>query len=128
MIKFLLKGLFRDRNRSILPLIVVITGVFLTVTLNCWITGILGEVVDMNANFTTGHVKVTTRSYAKHPDLISNDLAVMNATDLINHLRTRYNSMEWVERINFGGLIDIAGKNGETRAQGPAAGQAFDLI
>jgi putative ABC transport system permease protein len=128
MIKFLLKGILRDRNRSILPVIVVTIGVFLTVMLNCWITGILSDIVDMNAAFTTGHVKVMTRAYAKHPEMISNDLALTNVHDLMNNLNTKYPSMEWVERINFGGLIDIAGKNGETRAQGPAAGQAFDLI
>lgn len=128
MIKFLLKGILRDRNRSMLPVIVVIIGVFLTVMLSCWINGIMGDIVDMSANFTTGHVKIMTRAYAKNADLIPNDLALMNVNELVNKLDTSYPSMEWVERIKFGGLIDIAGKNGETRAQGPAAGQAFDLI
>jgi putative ABC transport system permease protein len=111
-----------------LPVIVVIVGVFLTVMLNCWITGIMGDIVDASANFTTGHVKIMTRSYAKTADLIPNDLALMNVSKLINQLEIKYPTMEWVERIRFGGLIDIAGANGETRAQGPAAGQAFDLI
>jgi len=128
MIRFLLKGILRDRNRSMLPVIVVIIGVFLTVMLSCWITGIMGDIVDMNANFTTGHVKIMTRTYAKNSDLIPNDLALMNVSELINQLDSKYPSMEWVERIRFGGLIDIAGENGETRAQGPAAGQAFDLL
>lgn len=128
MIKFLLKGILRDRNRSMLPVIVIIIGVFLTVMLNCWITGIMGDIVDTNANFTTGHVKIMTRAYARNSELIPNDLALVNVTEMINHLSTKYPSMDWVERIQFGGLIDIAGKDGETRAQGPAAGQAFDLI
>ena len=128
MIKFLFKGILRDRNRSMLPVIVVIIGVFLTVMLNCWITGIMGDIVDMNANFTTGHVKIMTRAYARNAEMISNDLALMGVSELIDHLNKKYPSMEWVERIRFGGLIDIAGKNGETRAQGPAAGQAFDLL
>lgn len=36
--------------------------------------------------------------------------------------------MEWVKRINFGGLLDIPDKNGETRAQCPAVGRAVDLL
>jgi putative ABC transport system permease protein len=36
--------------------------------------------------------------------------------------------MEWVERIQFGGLLDVPDENGETRAQGPAAGKAIDLF
>ena len=128
MIKFLLKGILRDRNRSLLPVIVVIIGVFLTVMLDCWITGIMGDIVDMNAKFNTGHVRIMTRAYAKNSDQIPNDLALMNVSELINQLNSKYPEMEWVERIRFGGLIDIADKNGETRAQGPAAGQAFDLL
>jgi putative ABC transport system permease protein len=128
MIKFLVKGILRDRNRSVLPVIVVIIGVSLTVMLSCWMTGILGDIVDMNANFTTGHVKIMTRAYAKNADLIPNDLALMNVSKLIKQLNDKYPSMEWVERTRFGGLIDIAGENGETRAQGPASGQSFDLL
>jgi putative ABC transport system permease protein len=36
--------------------------------------------------------------------------------------------MEWVERIKFGGLIDVPDEEGETRSQGPAAGMALDLL
>ena len=35
--------------------------------------------------------------------------------------------MEWVSRIQFGGLLDVPDKNGETRAQGAAVAKAIDF-
>ena len=46
MIRFLFKGLLRDRNRSLLPILVVTAGVMLTVFLHCYITGILGDMIE----------------------------------------------------------------------------------
>jgi putative ABC transport system permease protein len=36
--------------------------------------------------------------------------------------------MIWTPRIQFGGLLDIPDKDGETRAQGPVMGMALDLF
>ena len=36
--------------------------------------------------------------------------------------------MDWVQRIRFGGLIDVPDENGETKTQGTALGVAYDLI
>ena len=58
MIRFLLKGFLRDRHRSLLPIIVVAIGVMLTVVFQSWLTGVLGDSIEFNARFTTGHVKV----------------------------------------------------------------------
>jgi putative ABC transport system permease protein len=38
-----------------------------------------------------------------------------------------YPEMEWVSRIQFGGLLDVPDKNGETRAQGAAVAKAIDF-
>ena len=111
-----------------LPVIVVSLGVFLTVVMSGWITGIFTDIVAMSANFSTGHVKVMTRVYAENQQQIPNDLALMDVEELIGNLETDYPEMEWVKRINFGGLLDVPDENGETRAQGPAAGRAIDLL
>lgn len=128
MIKFLLKGILRDRSRSLLPIIVTTIGVFLTVVLTCWITGVLGDVVNMNARFNTGHVKVMTRAYQENIAQTPNDLALLDIAEYIETLKKDYPDMNWAPRIRFGGLIDVPDANGETRAQGPAAGQAYDLL
>lgn len=128
MIRFLLKGILNDKSRSVLPVIVVSIGVALTVLLNCWLNGVMGESVVMNANFSTGHVKVMTRAYAEEAEQMPNDLAVLGVDSLVQHLETAYPDVDWVKRIRFGGLIDFPDENGETRAQGPAVGWAIDLL
>lgn len=128
MIKFLFKGILRDRSRSLLPIIVISLGVFLTVFMSGWMKGIFSDMIDMNANYTTGHVKIMTRSYAENENQLPNDLALMDVEELMENLNSDYPDMEWVKRISFGGLLDVPDENGETRAQGPAAGKAIDLL
>lgn len=128
MIKFILKGILRDKSRSLLPIIVISLGVFLTVLMSAWMKGIFSDMIDMNAKFTTGHVKIMSRSYAENVNQMPNDLALMDVEELIGNLNSDYQDMEWVKRISFGGLLDVPDSNGETRAQGPAAGKAVDLL
>lgn len=128
MIRFLFKGLFRDRNRSLLPILVVTAGVLLTVFLFCYISGILGDMLEFSANYSSGHVKIMTRSYAENKKQVPNDLALIEVSDLINNLQKDYPTMEFVQRINFGGLIDSPDETGETKKQGIVAGIASDLI
>ncbi len=128
MIKFLLKGILRDRHRSLFPIIIVTAGVLLTVVMHCWLTGILGDMIDLNARFNTGHVKVMTRAYAENADQMPNDLALLGVTDLIENLNQQFPEMTWVQRIRFGGLLDVPDDQGETKAQGPAFGLAVDLF
>lgn len=128
MIKFIFTGILRDRSRSLLPVIVVSLGVFLTVFLSGWMSGIFTDMIDMNANFSTGHVKIMTQAYAENENQVPNDLAILEVDELINDVSTDYPNIEWVKRINFGGLLDVPDDNGETRAQGPAFGRAVDLL
>ncbi|MCA9735527.1 FtsX-like permease family protein [candidate division KSB1 bacterium] len=128
MIKFLLKGVLRDSHRSRFPLITVALGVFLTVLGHSWLTGVMGDMIDFNAKYATGHVKIMSRAYAENIDQRPNDLALMGVTSLIDSLKRVYPDMQWVQRIQFGGLVDIPDKNGETRSQGPAFGLAVDLL
>lgn len=128
MIKFLLKGILRDRQRSLFPIIIVTAGVLLTVVMHCWLTGILGDMIDLNARFTTGHVKVMTRAYAENAEQMPNDLALLGVTEMVKKLKEQFPAMTWVQRIRFGGLLDVPDEQGETRAQGPAFGLAVDLF
>jgi len=128
MIKFIAKGILRDKSRSLLPIVVVSLGVLLTVFLSGWVTGVFGDMIDMNARFTTGHVKIMTRAYAANQNQKPNDLALLGTSELMDNLKEDYPDMKWVERINFGGLLDVPDEKGETRGQAPAAGQAVDLL
>lgn len=128
MIRFLLKGLIRDKSRSRLPAIVVTLGVTLTVLLHSYINGFMGDVIEMNAKFSNGHLKVMTKAYADNINQIPNDLALTGVNSLLSKLNRLFPENEWSPRIHFGGLIDAPDKNGETRSQGPAKGIGMDLL
>jgi len=128
MIRFLIKGLLRDQHRSLFPVIVVALGVMLTVLMYCWITGILGDFIDSNARFLTGHVKVMTRAYRENIDQMPIDLALLDTDQLMTKLSSDFPDLQWVERIRFGGLLDAPDEYGETRTQGPTIGLAVDLL
>jgi putative ABC transport system permease protein len=128
MIKFLLKGLIRDSSRSRLPIIVVMTGVALTVLMHAYITGIMGDTIDVNARFFTGHLKVMTRAYSENADQVPNDLALTGVDSLVHSLKEEFPFVEWSSRIHFGGLLDVPDEEGETRSQGPVIGMGVDLL
>jgi len=128
MIRFLLKGILRDKSRSLLPAIVVALGVFLTVFMSGFFKGIMTDMIDMNAKFSTGDVKVVTRAYSENEDQSPIDLALLGVDELKKQLQQEYPDMTWVERIKTGGLLDVPDENGETRVQGPAVATAVDLL
>jgi len=128
MIRFLLKGILRDKQRSLLPVMIVSIGVMLTVFLFCWLRGILNDSIELNARFNAGHVKIMSASYAKNVDQIPNDLALTNVDSLMIKLKQAFPEMKWGQRIHFAGLIDVPDSNGETRIQGPAVGFGIDLL
>jgi len=128
MIRFLFKGLIRDRQKSLLPAIVVAAGVSLTVLMVCYLTGVMGDFADFSAKFSTGHVKIMTRAYADNMNQMPTDLALVNVSEVINNIKRDYPDMEWVIRTQFGGLLDAPDENGETRSQGPAMAIAIDML
>ena len=128
MIRFLLKGLLRDRHRSVLPVLVVAIGVMLTVVFQSWLTGVIGDSIEFNARFSTGHVKVMTTAYADNINQMPNDLAILNSDSLCNILRHDFPTMDWIERIHFAGLIDVPDEKGDTKTQGNVMGFGVDLF
>jgi putative ABC transport system permease protein len=100
----------------------------LTILLTTWITGVLGDSINLNAKLATGHLKVVTRAYRENMDQLPVDLALTGTDELIKNLRTDFPSVSWVERIEFGGLLDLPDENNETKSQGPFAGIAADLF
>jgi putative ABC transport system permease protein len=128
MIKFLLIGLLRDKSRSRVPVLIVALGVMLCVFLHAYITGIMGDSIELNAKMSLGHVKVVSKAYAEDISQMPVDLALTGTGALAEELKQKFPEVTWVERIQFGGLIDVPDKNGETRSQGPAMGMGVDLF
>ncbi len=128
MIKFLLKGLLRDRSRSLLPIIVVSLGVMMTVFLQAYMSGIFADSIETTAKFSSGHVKVMTYAYKENQSQLPNDYAIIGINDLMKKLKTEYPEMTWTDRIQFGGLLDAPDSEGLTRSQGNVMGLGIHLI
>ncbi len=128
MIKFLFKGLMRDKSRSRMPIIIVAIGVMLSVFLHAYINGLLNDSVEVNAKLTLGHVKVITKAYSDNISQMPIDLAIVGTESLTDELKKNFPGVTWVERIQFGGLIDKPDDNGETISQGTAMGFGIDMF
>ncbi len=128
MIRFLWKGLIRDRSRSLFPMLIVMAGASLTVLLYCWIGGVQNDMIWSYAAFQSGHVKIMTRAYAKQVDQLPNDLALMGVDTLMQTLQKDDPQMIWLPRIRFGGLLDIPDENKETKSQAPVMGLGVRLL
>ncbi len=128
MIKFLIKGVLRDRARSLFPVLTVTAGVFLSVVGFSWINGIQSNWVEVTAKYNTGHLRVMSRAYADEVEQVPNDLAYIGVDRLLDNLRQDFPELTWTPRIKFGGLLDIPDENGETKVQGPCMGMALDLL
>ena len=128
MIRFLLKGIFRDRSRSLFPIITVSLGVAVTIIFYCEFTGFMNGAINSNAKFDTGHVKVVTRAYKEYISQKPLDLCITEESTLKKLLEQEYPEYKWSSRIQFGGLLDIPDENGETDSQTQCMGMSFDLI
>lgn len=128
MLKFLTKGLIRDRSRSLFPILIISSGVMLTVLFYSWINGYGLMLIEDNARFETGHVKIVTLAYNNMIDLKPYDLGMENVSDKIELLQQDYPQIHWQPRIYFGGLIDLPDSKGETLSQGEIIGFGVDLF
>lgn len=128
MIKFLIKGLLRDRSRSLFPVLTVSSGVFLAVVFYSFMNGVIADMINSTARYQTGHVKVMTQAYAEESNQTPNDLALTGINEITQTLKDNYPDMIWTARIKFGGLLDIPDEKGETKDQGPVTGLAIDLF
>ncbi len=127
MLEFIFKGIIRDRSRSLLPIILIATGVFVTSLYYSFIRGYERIAIQSSARYDTGHVKVITRAYAEELDQKPYDLGILGAEKLVSELKMKYPQMNWYERILFGGLVDVPDEEGETVEQGESAVMAVDL-
>jgi putative ABC transport system permease protein len=128
MIRFLMRGLVRDRARSLFPAITVIAGVALTVFLQTYLTGINSNMSDASSAFSTGHVKVVSRAAVKDGEQASNELALNHVAPLLAQARQEFPQLLWTPRIRFAGLLDIPDDKGVTKAQAPIFGFGVDLL
>ena len=127
MIKFIIKGILRDKSKSIIPIAVISVGVMVTVMMSGFLEGIFSDVINQNAKLDTGHVKIMTKPYAENKEQLPNDLALLEISELIDSLNLNYPDLIWTPRIKFGGIMDVPDASGNTKSQGPGMGLAMSL-
>ncbi len=128
MIKFLLIGILRDRSRSLFPILTVLIGTALTVTMTGYMGGVVPDMIQLSSHLDAGHVKLMSQSFYENRHQMPLDLALDDADGLIETLDAQFPDMMWKARTRFGGLLDIPDENGETRAQTTVSALAADLI
>jgi len=127
MIMFIIKGLLRDRHRSLLPIIVISLGVMLTTFMYGYLQGVFSDMIATSAKLDSGHVKIMTKDYAEIAKQLPNDFAIQRLSEVRKNLQKDFD-ISWAPRIRFGGLLDIPDEKGETRAQGPIMGLGIELL
>ena len=128
MIKFLTKGLLRDRSRSLFPVLVITLTVTLVIFTIGFMKGIMNNLLLDSAVILTGHEKIITRAYNEESQLMPNDLALLDVDQLIHDLNQDYPDFFWSPRITFAGLLDVPDENGETKSQGPVIAFGIDFL
>lgn len=128
MLRFLLKGVFRDRHRYLFPLLIVSSGVLIMVFMLALINGYMDSFTRANAGFDTGHLKVVTRAYS---DLLAQkpyDLGFLDVQSEHNEWKARYPELNWVQRIHFGALLGVPAQGDSLLEQGEVICFGIDLI
>ena len=128
MIRFLIKGLLRDRSRSLFPVLVITLTVTLVIFAIGFMKGTLNSLLLDTAVILTGHEKIVTRAYSEESQLMPNDLALLDVDRLIDDLNQDYQDFFWSPRITFAGLLDVPDENRETRSQGSVIAFGIDLL
>ena len=128
MIKFLAKGLARDKTRSLFPTIIITVTVAIVIFALGFMRGMLNSVFLDTAVIISGYEKVVTRAYKKEMQMLPLDLALMDIKEMISGLNKDHPDYFWSPRINFGGLIDIPDENKETRSQSPIMAIGIDFF
>ena len=127
MIKFIIKGILRDKSKSLIPIAVISVGVMVTIMMSGFLNGIFSDVINQNAKLDTGHVKIMTKPYSENKEQLPNDLALLEINELIDSLNYNYPDLIWTPRIKFGGIMDVPDALGNTKSQGPGMGLAMSL-
>ena len=128
MIRFLTKGLLRDRSRSLFPVLVITLTVTLVIFSIGFMKGTMNSLLLDTAVILTGHEKVVTRAYHEESQLMPNDLALLDVDHLVHELNQNHPEFFWSPRITFAGLLDVPDENGETKEQGPVLALGIDFF
>ncbi|MEC7641694.1 MAG: FtsX-like permease family protein [Nitrospinota bacterium] len=129
MIRWILKGILRDKTRSLFPFLVVSVGVALVIALMGFMEGILMGMLDVTANLDTGHLRLVNKSFYEEEYLLPMDRALAAQRETLSWLKKNSDpKIQWSPRIRWGAIMDVPDEKGETVSQTPITGMALDLF
>lgn len=129
MIRWILQGILRDKNRSLFPFLVVTAGVALVVFTVGFMEGIFMGMIDTTANLDTGHLRLVNKPFYDEEHLNPMDRALTAQEETKNWLKENSDpEINWSPRIRWGAIADVPDENGETKSQTPIIGMALDLL
>ncbi len=128
MIKWILKGIFRDKTRSLFPFLVVTMGVSLVIFFIGFMEGIFMGMIDMTAHLDIGHLRLVNKPFYEEEYLNPIDRALAGQKQTQRWLQENTDSrIDWSPRIRWGAILDVPDEQGETKTQTPVMGLALDL-
>ncbi len=129
MIRWLIKGIARDKTRSLFPFLVVTAGVSLMIFFIGFMDGIFADMIDMTANLDTGHLRFVNRPFYEEEFLSPMDRALPAKTETGRWLEENSDPrVRWSPRIRWAAIMDVPDDQGETKHQTPVLGMAMDLL
>lgn len=129
MIEWLMKGILRDKTRSLFPFLIVTVGVALTVGLLGFMDGIFMGMIDTTSHLDTGHLRFVNKPFYDEEHLNPLDRALAAQKETHTWLKDNTDErLDWAPRIRWGALMDVPDENGNTRSQTPVVGMAIDLL
>jgi len=129
MIRWLLKGIWRDKTRSLFPFLVITVGVTLLIYLLGFMEGVFAGMIDISAHLDTGHLRFVNKPFYDEEHLNPLDRALAGQKETLQWLQQNGDSrIEWSPRIRWGALMDVPDEKGETKSQTPVVGMAIDLL
>jgi putative ABC transport system permease protein len=129
MIRWLLKGIWRDKTRSLFPFLVITVGVTLLIYLLGFMEGMFAGMIDITAHLDTGHLRFVNKPFYDEEHLNPLDRALAGQKETLQWLRQNGDPrIEWSPRIRWGAIMDVPDEKGETKSQTPVIGMAIEML
>jgi putative ABC transport system permease protein len=129
MIQWILRGIWRDKTRSLFPFLVISVGVTLLIYLLGFMEGTFAGMIDMSAHLDTGHLRFVNKPFYDEEHLNPLDRALAGQKETLQWLQKNGDPrIEWSPRIRWGAIMDVPDEKGETKSQTPVIGMAIEML
>ncbi len=129
MIRWILKGILRDKTRSLFPFIVVTVGVTLMIFMLGFMDGIFGGMLEITAKLDTGQLRFVNQPFYNEEHLNPLDRSLAAQSQTLRWLQEKGDPrIDWAPRIRWSAILDVPDEKGETRSQTPIIGMAVAML